>query len=73
MMTKEQAEVIMTYARNGMDARATSKAMYVSDGTVHYYMRRILEATGKDPKDFFDLCFLVGMAQQVLGGADHGT
>lgn len=73
MMTKEQAEVIMTYARNGMDARAASKELYLTDGSVHYHIRKIREVTGKDPKDFFDLCFLVGMAQQVLGGADHGT
>lgn len=73
MMTKEQAEVIMTYARNGMDARATSKAMYVTDGSVHYHIRKIREVTGRDPKDFFDLCFLVGMAQQILGGSSDGT
>lgn len=42
-------------------------------GYVDAVDQKIREVTGRDPKDFFDLCFLVGMAQQVLGGADHGT
>ena len=69
-MTKEQARVVMAYARNNMEAKAASKELYMTDMTVHYRLKQIHEQLGWNPKKFFDLCYLVGIAVQRLGGGE---
>lgn len=66
-MTKEQAEVIMAYAKNDMEAKATGDELFMTDMTVHYRLKQIYYQTGKNPKKFFDLCYLVGIAAQMGG------
>lgn len=73
MMTKEQAEIIMAYARSNMDAKAAGRELYMSDATVHYRLSQIREQMGWNPKEFFDLCYLVGVAAQRIGGSDERT
>lgn len=68
-MTKEQAEVIMAYARNNMDAKEASRDLFMTDATVHYRLKQIREQMGWNPKKFFDLCYLVGIAARRLGGS----
>ena len=67
-MTKEQARVVMAYARNNMEAKAASKELYMTDMTVHYRLKQIHDQLGWNPKKFFDLCYLVGIGVQMLGG-----
>lgn len=68
LMTKEQADTIMAYARNNMEAKAAGDELFMTDMAVHYRLKQIHYQTGKNPKKFFDLCYLVGIAAQRLGG-----
>ena len=72
-MTKEQAKIIMAYARNNMDAKAAGDELYMCDATVHYRLKKIRDQLGWNPKNFFDLCYLVGIAAQRLGGRDDSV
>lgn len=65
-MTYKQAKIVIAYAQNDMDARATGYSVNLTDGSIAYHLRNVASETGKDPKKFFDLCWLVGMAAQVV-------
>lgn len=67
-MTRQQAEIILAYAESDMNAVATGKKIYMSEASVSYHLMRIREQMGWNPKKFFDLCYLVGIAAQRLGG-----
>lgn len=67
-MTKQQAEIIMAYAESDMNIRAAGKKIYMSEANVSYHLKRIREQMGWNPRRFFDLCCLVGIAAQRLGG-----
>ena len=69
-LTKFQAELVLAYARNSMSARQTGQELWVSAEDVHYHLRRIKEDSGLDPKNFYDLCRLVGIAVSAKGGTE---
>jgi len=72
-MTYKQAKIILAFAEKNMDVRATAGQLYFSEGNVHYHLRMVAEETGRDPKKFYDLCYLVGVATQVLAGRKNVT
>ena len=59
-----RVDVIRGYADNNMNIPATSKAIYLSVGTVVYHFTRIKELSGKDPKNFYDLVDLLKMIEE---------
>lgn len=67
-MTKEQARIIIAFAKNDMKAEAAGKELFMTGENVHYHLNRIREQMGWNPKKFFELCYLVGVAAQRLGG-----
>lgn len=67
-MTKRQAKIILAFAENNMQIKATAQQLYLSDGTVSYHLKRIRDQIGWNPMKFYDLCFLVGVAMQRMGG-----
>ncbi len=69
-MTEKQAEIILAYAESNMDAVATGRKVYMSESNVSYYLTQIKNQTGRNPKRFYDLCYLVGIAAQRSGGAN---
>lgn len=66
-MTRMQAEVIMAMAANGLSIQRAGYAMYKHHNTVRYHAQKIMESTGKDPQDFYDMIELEKEARQVLG------
>ena len=68
ILTAQQALVVLAYAKHSMDARAVAKEMGVSDGAIHYHLRIIEEQTGRNPRKFYDLCWLVGIAADIVCG-----
>ena len=66
-MTKSQADMIMAYAKNSMNARHAGKELYMTAQCLHYHLKMIFFETGLNPKNFFDLCRLVGIAASVKG------
>ena len=67
-MTKFQAEIIMAYAESNMKPKAAGKKLYMSGEAVCYHLAKIQKQMGFNPRKFFDLCYLVGIAAQRLGG-----
>ena len=67
-MTELQAKIILAYARHDMKVMRVAKEIYVTDSVVHYYFQKIKQETGLDPKKFYDLCRLVGIAASITGG-----
>ena len=70
-MTKQQAEVVLAYAENDMNAKAAARKLYMHEANVSYHLKRIQKQMGWNPKKFYDLCYLVGIAAQRLGGKNH--
>lgn len=67
-MTIQQAEIIIAYADNSMSRTATAKSLFHAKSTIDYQMQKIRENTGKDPKNFYDLCDLLPIARAVVSG-----
>ena len=67
-MTEAQAKIIMAYAGGGMSIRAASEKVFMHETTVAYHLNVIQGQTARNPRKFFDLCYLVGIAAQILGG-----
>jgi sugar diacid utilization regulator len=66
-MTKSQAEMILLYAKHSMNARIVGKELYMTAQNMHYHLKLIHYETGLNPKNFYDLCRLVGIAASVKG------
>ena len=67
-MSQYQAQIVMAFAKNNMSIRATAKELYMNDANVAYHLKKIQRQMGFNPRNFFDLCLLVGVAQQRMGG-----
>lgn len=72
-MTKLQAEVILAYAENNMSARGAAKQVFMTDANVGYHLNRIRKQMGWNPRNFYDLCYLVGVAVQRTGSTQSCT
>lgn len=67
-MTKKQAEIIMAYAKGDMRIKDAGNLVHMHPTTISYHLGMIKEETGRDPKNFFDLCYLVSIAAGLTGG-----
>lgn len=65
-MTTTQAKVIVAFAKNNMNVMATTRDMFVHSNSVYYYIYKTIEETGLDPRNFYNLCELLPMANAVL-------
>ena len=65
-MTLRQAEVIASLAKNGMNARAASRDMFLHYHTVLYHIKMIQRDTGLNPRDYQDFGVLLEMAKKIL-------
>ena len=67
-MTEKQAKIVMAFARSNMNMHETGRKLFMHPTSIHYNLNRVKENTGRDPHQFFDLCYLVGIAAQMGGG-----
>lgn len=65
-MTKTEAEVIVNLAENNLNTAKTAKKMQCHKNTVLYYINKIKQETGTNPKNFCELCRLIPMAEEIL-------
>ena len=72
-MTYQQAKVILAFAESDMSIKATSGKTYYSYSMVRCHLRNVAKETGRDPQKFYDLCYLVGVATQVMEGRKSVT
>lgn len=57
-------EIIKMMAACSMNASEVVRKTYRSRGSVDYYVARIKEITGKDPRNFYDLIDLLKMVEE---------
>lgn len=58
--------IIIALAQYDMNAQAAADAIYVHRNTIHYHVRKMRDATGLDPRNFYDLCKLLPIAKEIL-------
>ena len=69
-MTAYQAKIVLAYAINSMNAEDTGRYLHMVPQNVHYHLDKINRDTGLNPKNFFDLCRLIGIAASAKGGVE---
>lgn len=67
-MTKLQAEIIVSLADNKMSVAKISRKLYMHRSTVVYHLKAIQKETGRNPRDFYDMCALIPIARDLLKG-----
>ena len=62
VLEEKEMEIILALAESGMNPTEASRRIFVHRNTICYHIRKILQKTGLDPRDFYDLGKLVRMA-----------
>lgn len=62
------AEIIVAMADCDLNMTEAAKKMYSTRNTVWNHANWIKKQTGKDPRNFYDMCELLPMARAVLEG-----
>ena len=68
-MTPTQAKIILAFAENDMKIKATGAQLYMHHTNVIYQLKKIQKQMGWNPRKFYDLCYLVGIAAQRVNGS----
>lgn len=61
-MTYTEREIILAFAKNNMNARATARDLFYHTNTVYKRLVKIKEKYGLDPCNFYDLIKMVYIA-----------
>lgn len=69
-MTDLDITVLRSFAENNMCIAATAKKLYMHWNTVKYHLDRIRHETGKNPSEFFDLVYLIQLANLLPSGTN---
>lgn len=57
-MSEQEIESLKAFADCDMNIKAAAQKLYVHSNTLRYRLRKIKEATGLNPRRFFDLVVL---------------
>lgn len=66
-MTETQAKVVKAMAENQLNMSRTAKALHYHKTNIYKHVIRVLNETGKDMRDFYDITQLLREAEAVLG------
>ena len=66
-MTETQAKVVKAMAENQLNMSRTAKALHYHRTAIYKHAIRVLNQTGKDMRDFYDMIHLLREAEAVLG------
>lgn len=66
-MTETQAKVVKAMAENQLNMSRTAKALHYHRTAIYKHVIRVLDQTGKDMRDFYDMAQLLMEAEAVLG------
>ena len=69
-LNEKDFRTILAFARNNMKVQATADELGRNYDTIAWRIARINAITGLDPRNFYDLIKLVGMANSRLEGAE---
>ena len=70
-MNQAQAKIVLMYAEANMNLSEVARNTFYHRNTLEFYMGRIYDITGLDPKNFYDLVILVDRAKKVLMGEEE--
>lgn len=65
-MTVAQAEVVLGLAKYNLNVEATARGLYLSSSTVWRHIYAIIDQSGLDPRNFYDLCELLPYAEAIM-------
>lgn len=65
-MTELQIEIIKAHAKNGMNVSRTARYLRYHRNSIMYHFERIEDATGLNPRNFYDLVKLLRMAGETI-------
>ena len=68
-MTETQAKVVKAMAENQLNMSRAAKALHYHRTAIYKHVIRVLNQTGKDMRDFYDMTQLLREAEAVLGTA----
>ena len=68
-MTETQAKVVKAMAENQLNMTRAAKALHYHKTNIYKHVIRVLDETGKDMRDFYDMIHLLREAEVVLGTA----
>lgn len=63
-LSGRRKEVAQAYADAGMRVAPAAVALGVSPDTVRYHLEEIKRRTGLDPRNFWELCKLLGLRKE---------
>lgn len=72
-LSRTNALIIRAMAENRLRAHTAARALHYSRTNVDYHLQRIRKLTGKDPRDFFDMCELLPVAREILAKEEAQT
>lgn len=64
-ITPVRCKIILALADCNMRAAAAARKLYMDHTTVLYHIKTINAITGKDPRNFYDLCDLTQMVKEA--------
>ena len=70
-MDERLARILLLYADNNMNVQATANQLFFHRNSILYHLNTIYNRTGKNPRNFYDLCELVPMAKSVIKQAEQ--
>ena len=68
-MTETQAKVVKAMAENQLNMSRAAKVLHYHKTNIYKHVIRVLNQTGKDMRDFYDMTQLLREAEAVLGTA----
>lgn len=68
VLTRKQKDIIFSLARNGLSQANAARELHYSPNAIWYHTQRILDKTGLNPMDFYDMVKLVALAGGDLNG-----
>ena len=68
-MTETQAKVVKAMAENQLNMSRAAKALHYHKTNIYKHVIRVLDETGKDMRDFYDMTQLLRAAEVLLGNA----
>lgn len=69
-LTAVEVEVLMAFADNNMNVSETGRQHYRHRNTVRYHLDKVIERTGLNPYNFYDLVQLLKLCGAKMKGGE---
>lgn len=62
-LTEKEKEILLALAEHNMNRSEAAMSLYMARNSFYYHFNNIHKKTGLDPRNFYDLAKLLGMAK----------